>query len=345
MRKKIAALVRSVATAAALCGAIAPALAAREPAEARRAKLSGVQSWHYQLQRADLDTLAASHADLLVIDYAAGRPQKPLSRADVTRLQTKPNGGRRVVLAYLSIGEAEEYRFYWRPEWIAARPAWLVSENCNWPQNHLVRYWHQDWKAIVMSGQNSYLGRIQDAGFDGVYLDLVDAYESLQTERKDSRAAMISFVTELAKTARQREPEFLIFPQNADELLTDKAYRQLIDGIGREGLIFRAEQGRRRPERVRSSVDRLQLLRSAGKPVLVVEYVTTPGDAAAVRDELSGHGFVPVVATRALDGRDPLAPPLLKRPPVVVTVPPAVTAQADMSSAAVPAPARTCGTY
>ena len=313
-----------------------PATAADQSARARSAMLAGVASWHYQLQRVDLDQLATSPADLLVVDFAAGRPQRPMQRADVARLKAKPSGGRRVVLAYLSIGEAEEYRFYWQAAWTRQRPVWLVGENCDWPRNHLVRFWHDDWKKIIVHGQDSYLRRIQDAGFDGVYLDLVAAYEPLQRERPDARAAMISFVTELASTARRQTPEFLVMPQNADELLGNSQYRQVIDGIGRESLVFKADQGRRQPERVRAHVERLQVLRRAGKPVLVVEYVQTPEDAAAVREAATQHRFVPLIATRALDGRDPLAPKPAK----------VASARAPSTSVDVePQAARTCVSY
>ena len=284
------------------------AVAADQSAAKRSSMLSGVKSWHYQLQRADVDQLAASPADLLVIDFGIGWPQRPLQRTEVARLKAKPGGERRIVLAYLSIGEAEEYRFYWQAAWNEKRPAFLVGENCSWPRNHLVRFWHDDWKAVVMTGRDSYLQRIQDAGFDGVYLDLVAAYEPLQNERPDARAAMISFVSELAATARRLQPGFLVVPQNADELLGDAKYRQAIDGIGRESLVFRAEKGRRPPEKVRASVERLLVLRAAGKPVLVVEYVDTREHAAAAREIAAQHRFVPLIATRALDGRDPLAP-------------------------------------
>jgi cysteinyl-tRNA synthetase len=37
-----------------------------------------------------------------------------------------------IALAYMSIGEAEEYRFYWQPEWAYAPPAWLGPENPDW---------------------------------------------------------------------------------------------------------------------------------------------------------------------------------------------------------------------
>ena len=39
-----------------------------------------------------------------------------------------------------------------------------------------VRYWEEDWQRIVFAGEDSYLNRIIDAGLDGVYLDIINAY-------------------------------------------------------------------------------------------------------------------------------------------------------------------------
>jgi cysteinyl-tRNA synthetase len=94
----------------------------------------------------------------------------------VTSPRVKADGGARLVLCYLSVGEAETYRFYWRSEWETAPPDWHLGENPQWPDNYAVRYWDPDWQGIVFA----YLERILDAGFDGVYLDRVDAYETFK---------------------------------------------------------------------------------------------------------------------------------------------------------------------
>lgn len=297
---------------------------AGDGAEAERvAKLAGVRTWHYQLQRIDLDELRESTADLLVIDYAKWRPPGPLTRAEVERLKRKPDGSRRVVLAYLSIGEAEDYRFYWQQEWHLAPPPWLVGENCEWRGNYLVRFWDPGWTDIVLGGGRSYLGRIQEAGFDGVYLDRIDAFQPLQQERSDARAAMIEFVKQLAVTARARDPAFLVLPQNADQLLADASYRDVIDGMGRESLILRGSgMGARDAEHIRRGVERLKRLSARGKPVLVVEYPWSHDERALAEVLLAPHGFIYSFATRALDGRDPLAPQRIADP-VETRAPPA----------------------
>ncbi len=102
---------------------------------------------------------------------------KMLSASEVNSLKIKANGGSRLVIAYLSIGEAEEYRYYWKPEWKSKPPSWFAAENPDWPGNYKVRYWDAAWQSIIFGNDQSYLARILAAGFDGVYLDIIDAFE------------------------------------------------------------------------------------------------------------------------------------------------------------------------
>ncbi|MGD9620815.1 MAG: endo alpha-1,4 polygalactosaminidase [Mycolicibacterium sp.] len=126
--------------------------------------------------RADyLDTLAATNYDALIIDAFYGGEM--LTAEEVAALQTKANGARRLAIAYMSIGEAEDYRYYFEAGWKQGSPSWLDTENPDWAGNYKVRYWEQGWQDIILNGPDAYLNRITAAGFDGVYLDLVDAFE------------------------------------------------------------------------------------------------------------------------------------------------------------------------
>ncbi len=122
-----------------------------------------------------ISTLEQTNYDVLIID--AFFNGKPLSYQDVERLKYKPNGSRRLVIAYMSIGEAEDYRYYWKSEWYDNPPEWLEEENPDWAGNYKVRYWYKEWQDIIFGNDNAYLDRILNAGFDGVYLDIIDAYE------------------------------------------------------------------------------------------------------------------------------------------------------------------------
>lgn len=129
----------------------------------------------FKSKEAYLGALAATDYDLLIID--ACYDGRFLDAADVARLRVKANGGRRLVVSYFSIGEAEDYRDYWQKGWKKRPPAWLDQENPEWKGNYKVRYWDPEWQALLVTGAGSPLRRIVAAGFDGAYLDIIDAFE------------------------------------------------------------------------------------------------------------------------------------------------------------------------
>lgn len=96
---------------------------------------------------------------------------------EIDQLKMKKNGGVRLVVCYMSIGEAEDYRYYWNTQWRVGNPTWLKEVNPNWPGNYKVKYWDKEWQDIIYGNNNSYVKKIMDASFDGVYLDIIDAFE------------------------------------------------------------------------------------------------------------------------------------------------------------------------
>jgi len=121
-----------------------------------------------------LNDISATNYDALIIDAFWGK--NVFSSTDLERMKLKANGGKRLVISYMSIGEAEDYRFYWQENWDKNRLSWIESENPNWPGNFKVKYWDTDWKKIIYGDKNSYTQKIINAGFDGVYLDIIDAF-------------------------------------------------------------------------------------------------------------------------------------------------------------------------
>jgi cysteinyl-tRNA synthetase len=276
--------------------------------------LTAVRSWDYWLHSYDLERLAASPADMLVIDYSRSGPSGdamiPFPRAEIDRLKRGPNGRRRLVIAYLSIGEAEEYRYYWKREWMAQQPSWYIGENCRWPRNHLVKFWEQGWKDLIYAAPKSYLARIQDAGFDGIYVDRIDVYSDLRERFPDGRSQMIAFMREMSAAAKARDPGFLVIAQNAEDLVSDAAYRRAIDGLAKEDLLHGVDATGKRnsAELISWSLGQIQKLQRDGKPALAVEYLRDAEQVRKTRAELGSLGIVPVFPTRALDGRDPFVP-------------------------------------
>lgn len=280
--------------------------------------LNSVRSWHYHLTSLDLDVITKSPADLVVTEYSSNIGSfRAWTPDEVARMKVKPDGKKRLVLSYFSIGEAESYRFYWRPEWTGDHtPGWYVTENCAWPRNYMVRFWHDGWRDIIYRGKDSFLKRIVDAGFDGVYLDRIDVFWELMKERPSAREDMIKFVTELAETARRLKPGFLVVAQNAEDLLDVPAYRDVIDGLGKEDLLYGHKgTNTRNPEHeIVESRKSMRKLQWDWKPIVAVEYVTEPALIAATRTELARIGLVPTSAHRSLDGLVPNA----ERPPTAI---------------------------
>lgn len=118
--------------------------------------------------------------DIVIIDLFY--EDAVLSASEVASLKTKANGGSHLMIAYMSIGEAEDYRYYWQREWETDPPSWLEEENPEWPANYRVQYWNKDWQNIIYGKDDSYLKKILDVGFDGVYLDIVDAFEYFEDQ-------------------------------------------------------------------------------------------------------------------------------------------------------------------
>jgi cysteinyl-tRNA synthetase len=274
--------------------------------------LSAVHSWGYQLQpkegaRLDLPALAKSPFDLLVIDYADG--DRPLTAGEVAKLKARAGTAEpRVVLAYLSIGEAEDYRFYWEPSWKSHPPAFVARQNPGWRGNFKVRFWDPAWQKIVLA----YLDRIIDAGFDGAYLDIIDAYEffgpeGTLRERPTAAKDMRAFVERLAAHARvergRDRPRFYIVPQNGSGVIDDApraerdAYLAAIDAVGAEDTFFDDDKARVE----RGALERLLRYQSAGKPILAVDYPTDPAHQKRFVELAKKHGFIPYAGCRELD--------------------------------------------
>ncbi len=261
-----------------------------------------VKNWGYQLQDIKLNELTASPFDLLVIDYSRdGSDFECFTREDIAVLKNSKRGGR-LVLAYISIGEAESYRFYWKKSWKRDRPVWLDRENPDWDENFKVNYWNPGWKKIIFG----YLDKILAAGFDGVYLDIIDAYEYYEERGKKSAAdEMKQFVVEIAHYTRKvsGNQNFGVFPQNAEELLADTEYLSVITGIGKEDTYFGYEEDdlRSPPKATASTELFLDMARKAGKLVLNVDYTTIPEKMAESYARALSHGYVEYCAGRELD--------------------------------------------
>ena len=181
----------------------------------------------YVLQKIGFDELENAGFEIAIVDPDDSR----LTRDDLMILHSQD----KILLAYLSIGEAEDYRDYWKDDWETGNPAFIDDENPDWAGNYKVRYWYEPWQETIFSRLDEIIG----LGYNGVYLDIIDAYRYYEDRGFDSaRKEMSDLVINISKELKEEEKDFLVIPQNAEELLADEDYLSAIDGIGREDLWY-----------------------------------------------------------------------------------------------------------
>ena len=174
-----------------------------------------LQAEKFAKNKADfIKKINESGRDFVIIDYSFDGSEKGLWQSKELAAMKKSDK-RRKILAYLSIGEAESYRPYWRADWLKGkRPEFLLDENPEWKGNYRVRYWNKRWQEIVMK----YLDTIIQQGFDGVYLDIVDGYEYFENGKdmcvnretqRPYREDMKRFVATLVRHSKRTAPRFL----------------------------------------------------------------------------------------------------------------------------------------
>ncbi|MGE0486362.1 MAG: MJ1477/TM1410 family putative glycoside hydrolase [Gammaproteobacteria bacterium] len=272
-----------------------------------------------------VDALAASGRDVLVLDRAYGSGDARWTIPELESIRYAAPG--RSVVSYLSIGEAEDYRPYWQPTWHfgadgrpdQATPEFIVAPNPDWPGNYKVRYWDKRWQQIVLADLDSLL----EQEFDGIYLDIVDAFQYFEHDPQSDtwealrnnpetgrsyREDMVRWVLTIVAHARSRRPDFLVVPQNGSALLAFPEYVAAVDGIAVEDLYTLGDVPQADVHTATVEGD-LEPLREAGKPVFVVEYASDSALRERARAAAAARGHLLLFADRALTSLGTAVPP------------------------------------
>ncbi|XDA97331.1 MJ1477/TM1410 family putative glycoside hydrolase [Sulfitobacter sp. LCG007] len=258
----------------------------------------------YQLQGASYEKLKATKFRVAVVDP----DDSGLTAAEVANL-TGAQG--KLLYAYTSIGEAEDYRDYWNDDWSTKKPDFVLGENPDWDGNYRVEFWDPAWQAIVYDRIDDLLAK----GYNGAYLDIVDGYTvdeviaAYPGSEEELRQAMIDFVVGISEHAKAVNPDFAIIPQNAVGLVglsddgpeggPNTAYLDAIDGMGVEDLWF---DDNRVSDWTQGDLDFIALAQAAGKFVLATSYPTHDAKQASFVSKALAAGLIPFIADRELTG-------------------------------------------
>ena len=303
--------------------------------------LNNVKFWAYQIQAQDengnIQKLADSKYELLVIDNprtVAGK-ETYNNKSDITSLKNSKgwNGNKKIVVCYIDIGQAEDYRNYWKQGWIVGNPDWIVSTDPDgWAGNFPVKYWKPEWKELIFGTDSSMIDKIIDDGYDGIYLDWVEAFEfepvmnAASSEGLNTRNEMIKFIEEIAQYCRTKKSGFLVIPQNATYIIYNdnweldslsQKYFSIIDAVAQENIWFDGDadpQGQLGdiPEDevlTQEYLTNLSYFQNAGKPIFTVDYAQITSNVDSCYRAAERHGFIEYVSLRQLDKLTDTPPP------------------------------------
>lgn len=246
-----------------------------------------ISSWGIQLQNYvapyDLARMAESPAELWVIDVAEG-VGKDFSRWQIEALQKK---GKKVI-AYMSIGEAESYRSYFA----GLSKSLLGAQNPKWKGNYNVHFWEKEWQDVIIG---SYLKNIKAQGFNGVFLDVIDAYERYSPV--DERANdMAIFIERISQEGRRDDPDFMVIMQNGLQirrhLKDEKLFLESITGVNAESVTTNA-----------SSLEDILYFKQHQKLVLALEYPANEAETKLFFERAKKVGAIPVAGEPGLKGK------------------------------------------
>lgn len=229
----------------------------------------------------------------------------PEADVDLARAQTEGN----TILAYLSVGEVAvdaSYRERLMEEGIVFK-----GKNTVW-NSDLIDVRTPEWSAFLL---DQLVPGIMEKGFDGLFLDTLDAVELLIQEDPDNAQAYRTGMIALIKGLKQRFPDSKIVMNRGFNIWKDVI--QSVDGILIESVFrtydFSTEtyQPVSEPD-TKWLQDRIREIQAAGSEVYILDYIH-PSDSRAAKEtatkihNLGCHGFL---STPELDGKNlgPLRP-------------------------------------
>ncbi|MEI6603558.1 MAG: endo alpha-1,4 polygalactosaminidase [Clostridia bacterium] len=281
-------------------------------------RLKNLKTWACQLQglekKGAVAKLAASRYGMVVVEPTC--TERGSKGFDTKRMVSRIKKSGKLVLAYVNIAEAENWRQYWtwsltnRAKW----PAYLINGDPDgWVGDYPVAYWDQAWQDLLFS---KIVDETLRDGFDGIYMDWVGGYDEeivlarAKQDRVDAHEQMVALLSQIRQYTRSKDPDFLMIQQNAVGL--HEGYPSAvdaIDGIAEEAVWYdgtafddwndkNAMDIKTPPADTKYYIQNLSVYQTAGKPVFALEYAVKYKKKAMRL--AAQHGYIAYCARRAL---------------------------------------------
>lgn len=224
--------------------------------------------------------------DLIVFDRESHPPLETLKAQ------------RKILLGYLSLGEAEKYRSNYAA--IKEDNLLLKTSHHEWRGNPVIDGRKPEWSAYVL---DVLIPDILAQGFDGIMIDTADSIIHVQAQNPTRYAGLQEALAQLIKQIRTRYPNikimlnrgFEILPQvegDIDMVLAESIYADW--KTGNPSALFPAETYQRYVDLLKASQQRAKKLK-----VYTIDY-WPPEDAEGIKNIYAAQraqGFIPYVST------------------------------------------------
>jgi len=202
-------------------------------------------SWAYYLKDPVLLAIETAPFSLFVIDVE--NENTVFTKEQISKLQKTKK-----VFAYLSLGDAEDYRSYWKPLWNQKKPKWLGNEHPLWKGNFSVQdLLNKEWLEIT----KQQLDNVISVGYDGIVISGLGLPDSNK------------FLTKIQEYLKSKKSSLKVYVQ--DYIYADS---KLIDGVVKQGLIYNIDGSSSKA--TQQELKELLKYKNEKKEILVVEYVT-----------------------------------------------------------------------
>jgi cysteinyl-tRNA synthetase len=240
-----------------------------------------VKNWICVYKKHSIVSFLRNRADLLIID------PDDYTKKEISFLTRKKQ-----VLAYLSVGEAEEYRKYFS----TLNKEIIVKENEEWKGNFPIKFWHEDWKKTLFK----YAEEIAEKGFDGFSLDVVDVWEAYENKQL-YKEKMAQLLIELSDHIQKKFPERIFLIHNSHQLFEFEEIMLRYTGILQEGLY--ETWMKEKPDQwwLEEKFQALSRLQKAGKFIALLEYTRDKTKMRQIKEAAKALGFFPSFSVKELD--------------------------------------------
>lgn len=256
--------------------------------------------------------ISISRYDVVTIDEVntANSALKLNAAAIVSQMHATAGAtiSKKIVLAYVDAGEAQNDRTYWQNSWNFGSPTFLLGADPNgYPNNATVNYLDPRWQAIVFGSSTALVDQALADGFDGVFLDNVAAYAYPAVASADRNAPtdMVTFVAAISSYVKAKNPNFYVVTNGGAGLTTDSRFIAAIDADSESGLFYGSspsQQGDVQSDKgtQNATLTLLQRIQAVNKPVFSIDYAINPNDVQLAYAGGAANRLIEYVTTRNL---------------------------------------------